>query len=234
MIFEGSAAKRAFGNCERLGHVWKKTSYNVLNTEQRNIFEGSPLSELSNDIIRILGKKYLMKSLLFALLVSPFLMTNGGIDTSIMEENSMAVSIDGGALQVLESEKAFVSKGENMSKISIKGTETTTQFKKGSDLVFYTRGRTRTEKMPLAIIKMEVGKKKRTAAYNVMSGKRFSSRPFFAKQIDANKMIYRVTPNSPLEVGVYCILFSRCSEGNLKMQPGLRLLNNQCFFEIIE
>ena len=160
------------------------------------------------------------------------------LDFSSMPQNSMAIVIDGNEkLQLLKTEKAWFSAGENLSKISIKGSETTLKIAKEKPFTIYTKGISKSEGMPFSIVKLTNNGKKRFASYNVVSGKKLSAFAFTAKQINAKEMIYKITPNNALDAGEYCLVFKRVFKGNffLKTIPGAgRLKNNPCFIEIVE
>ena len=175
-----------------------------------------------------------MKALILLLAIPLISFIPSDIDYSIMPNNSIAVIADGGELQLLETVKSRFSSGSNISKLSFKGTETDVQFKKGTPLVFYTKGGTNREPMTFSIVKLEVDEKKRFASYNSISGKKIKTAPCYVKPLDVKNQIYRVTPNEELEVGVYALIFKTVISGNFKMTMGARLLTNPTVIEITE
>ena len=175
--------------------------------------------------------------ILFLILTIPLIsFVSGDIDYSVIEENSIAVMVNADpALQVLETVRPGFTAGKNASKLSFKGTTTDVQFKKGTPLVFFTRGNSDSAPMTFSIVKLEVDEKKRTAIYNSESGKNIESIPFSLEQVDTKKKIYRVTPNADLEVGVYGLVFKRIYKGNFKITVGgARLRLNPTVIEITE
>ncbi|PHR23216.1 MAG: hypothetical protein COA38_17220 [Fluviicola sp.] len=176
-----------------------------------------------------------MKLLLLILAIPLISFVSYDIDYTVMPANSIAVIANGSTeLQLLETVKAKFSSGSNLSKLSFKGTETSVQFKKGTPLVFFTRGGTNREPMTFAIVKLEVGEKKRTATYNSITGKEIETAPCYVKPLDVKNQIYRVTSNSELEVGVYALIFKSVSLGNFRMTMGARLRANPTVIEIVE
>ena len=175
--------------------------------------------------------------LLFLILAIPLIsFVSSDIDYSVIEENSIAVMVNGELkLQVLETVKPGFTAGKNASKLSFKGTETAVQYKKGTPLVFFTRGNSDSAPMTFSIIKLDVGEKKRTAVYNSTTGKNLETIPYKLELIDTKKKIYRVTPNANLEVGVYGLVFKRVYKGNFKITVGgARLRINPTVIEIVE
>ncbi len=184
-----------------------------------------------------------MKKLLFAAIILTALISfgqtnNTNLDFSSMPQNSMAILLEGDEkLQLLKTEKAWFAAGENLSKISIKGSETDLKIPKGKSFTIYTKGISKSEGMPFSIVKLNNNGKKRFASFNIVSGKKIASFPFTAKQINSNEMIYKITPNTALAVGEYCLIFKRVSKGNfyIKTISGAgRLKNNPCFIEVVE
>lgn len=172
----------------------------------------------------------------FLLLLLPLAsFVSSDMDYSIMPENSIAIVVDNAEeLQLLEVDKARFSSGENLSKLSFKGIETSTKIKKGTPLKIFTRGGSLGQSMTFSIVKLEVDEKKRFAAYNSISGKKIKTFPYQMKQIDAKNQIYSLTPNSELEVGVYALIFKNVASGNFTMTGGVRLRTNPSVIEIVE
>jgi hypothetical protein len=183
-------------------------------------------------------KKILFSAIILTALISFGQTNNTKLDFSSMPQNSMAILVEGDEkLQLLKTEKAWYSAGENLSKISIKGSETEVKIPKGKSITIYTKGISKSEGMPFSIVKLTNNGKKRFANFNIVSGKKIASFAFTAKQINSNEMIYKINPNTALAVGEYCLIFKRVSKGNfyIKTISGAgRLKNNPCFIEIVE
>ena len=177
-------------------------------------------------------------ALIFSDLISFGQQNNNTLDFTAMPQNSMAIVVEGNEkLQLLKTEKSWFAAGENLSKVSIKGSETSVKLSKGKGFTIYTKGISKSEGMPFSIIKLTNNGKKRFASYNVVSGKKISAVVHTAKQINSSEMIYKITPNTALDTGEYCLVFKRVFKGNfyLKTIPGAgRLKNNPCFIEIVE
>ena len=183
-------------------------------------------------------QKFPLFALIFSGLISFGQQKNNTLYFTAMPQNSMAIVVQGNEnLQLLKTEKAWFAAGENLSKISIKGSETSFKIPKGETFSIYTKGISKEEGMPFSIIKLTNNGKKRFASYNIISGKKLPSFPFTAKQINSTEMVYKIDPNSELATGIYCLIFKRTFKGNfyLKTIPGAgRLKINPCFIEIVE
>ena len=182
-------------------------------------------------------QKFPLFAFIFSGLIS-FGQSNNTLDFTAMPQNSMAIVVEGNEkLQLLKTEKAWFAPGENLSKISVKGNETAFKIPKEKGFTIYTKGISKSEGMPFSIIKLTNNGKKRFASYNIISGKKLSSFPVTARQINSTEMVYKIAPNSKLNTGIYCLIFKRTFKGNfyLKTIPGAgRLKINPCFIEIVE
>ena len=179
---------------------------------------------------------------LFSLLIAGFVCL--GIDTSKLGEESVGVQINNSEdLTIIQPEKSLLIAGESFpgynSKLSVKGAKTALKIKKGSKLVFYVRGSLtykQTMGLPLSIVKMEVHKSKRVAHSKEGMTKykdiEIESLPYYAKEIDAQKRIYRVQLKEEPAVGVWCVNFHHVINGRFPIGSGYGKYS--FCFEIIE
>lgn len=142
---------------------------------------------------------------------------------------SVHVQVNGSDdLTLILGEKAFFTAGEGVigfnSKLSIKGDVTKTTFKKGTELVFYVRGWSQVQGLPLSIVKMGLVKGKRIASSKTGmtsdKDKLITSIPFKAVELDKGKRIYKVTLNKAASVGTWCVNFRRVSKVKFVMRSG--------------
>lgn len=178
-----------------------------------------------------------MKTLILSL--SIFLLTSSitTIDYSNIEEKSVHVQIDGSdELTSIPGEKAFYSAGEGIvgynSKLSIKGEKTTTEFKQGTELVFYVRGWSQMKRLTLSFVKMDIVKGKRIASskqgMTSDKSKLITSIPYAAIEVDKANKIYKVTLNEAPSVGTWCVNFHQVSNGKFLLGQGFGK-NGFCF-----
>ncbi len=179
-----------------------------------------------------------MKIILIALLFS--VGTTFTIDFSTMPEKSVYVRVnDADDLIALPAEKCLFTAGNGVSgynsKLRIKGAETVTKFKKGTNLSFYVRKWSRAG-FSFSCVKMNVDEDKKVAESHegISSDKNITveSIPFVAREVDKAKGIFTVVLNKAPEVGVWCMSFYNEQGGKFPMGGGY---GNQAFcFEIVE
>lgn len=167
-----------------------------------------------------------MKTILLA--ISIFLLTSSitTVDYSKIEEKSVHVQVNGSDdLTLIPGEKAFFMAGEGVigynSKLSIKGEKTTTEFKQGTELIFYVRGWSQVSGLPLSFVKMDLVKGKRIASSKTGmtsdKDKLITSISYKAVELDKAKRIFKVTLNEVPSVGTWCVSFHRAMNGKFTL-----------------
>ncbi len=153
------------------------------------------------------------------------------LDFSGMEPATMAIESEEGTLTLLTSEKCFSTVGENMSRISIKGTEADVKIKANLPFNFYVRRDPTKKMLTFSIVKLENNGKKRVAQYNSVTGKKITAYRVGGGEVNAQLKIMRFRFEG-LPPGNYCAIFKNVYNGNFTMLGDYPA--NACFFDVIE